>query len=182
MRNMLSLSACLFFLYVGDVWSQTLYGTSTGEVSFYSDTPLETIEASNKKTGSIINATSKELAVKLKITDFVFPNKLMQEHFNENYLESEKYPTAVFKGKIKEAVDLTKAGTYPITAEGSMTMHGVTKPVSVKGTIVSSGNELKLDFKFQVRTEDYQIEVPSLVVTKIAETIDVTGKMTLVKK
>jgi polyisoprenoid-binding protein YceI len=167
---------------VGDVCSQTLYGTSTGEVSFYSDTPLETIEASNKKTGGIINATSKELAVQLKITDFVFPNKLMQEHFNENYLESEKYPTAVFKGKIKEAVDLTKVGTYPVTAEGSMTMHGVTKPVSVKGIIVSSGNELKLDFKFQVRTEDYQIEVPSLVVTKIAETIDVTGKMTLLKK
>ena len=182
MRNILSLSALFFFLHVGDAWSQTLYGTSTGEVSFYSDTPLETIEASNKKTGSIINATSGELAVQMKITDFVFPNKLMQEHFNENYLESEKYPTAVFKGKIKEAVDLTAAGTYPVTAEGSMTIHGVTKPVAVKGTIVSSGNELKLDFKFQVRPEDYQIEVPSLVVTKIAEEIDVTGKMTLVKK
>lgn len=182
MKINLKLFALLFLMQVGYTQGQTLFGTSTGEVSFYSDTPLETIEAVNKKTGSIINATSRELAVQMKITDFVFPNKLMQEHFNENYLESEKYPNATFKGKIKETVDLTASGTYPVTAEGSLTIHGVTKPVSVMGTIVSSGSQLKLDFKFQVRTEDYQIEVPSLVVTKIAETIDVSGKMTLVKK
>ena len=169
-------------LQFGIAQGQTLYGTSTGEVSFYSDTPLETIEALNKKTGSIINATTKELAVQMKITDFIFPNKLMQEHFNENYLESEKYPTAVFKGKIKEEVNLSTVGTYPVTAEGSMTIHGVTKPMSVKGNIVSNGTDLKLDFKFQIKPEEYRIEVPSLVITKIAETIDVTGKMTLVKR
>ncbi|HSF52590.1 MAG TPA: YceI family protein [Algoriphagus sp.] len=182
MTAKLKLLAVIFLLQIGSVQGQTLFGTSTGEVSFYSDTPLETIEAVNKKTGSIINSTSRDLAVQMKITDFDFPNKLMQEHFNENYLESEKYPIANFKGKIKEQIDLTASGTYPVTAEGSLTIHGVTKPVSVKGTIVSTGSELKLDFKFQVRPEDYQIEVPSLVVTKIAETIDVTGKMTLVKK
>lgn len=182
MNSLTRIFALLCLFQVGYAQGQTLYGTSTGEVSFYSDTPLETIEASNKKTGSIINATSREIAVQMKITDFNFPNKLMQEHFNENYLESEKYPTAVFKGKIKEQVDLSSAGTYPVTAEGNMTIHGVTKPVSVKGTVVSSGADLRLDFKFQVKPEDYQIEVPSLVVTKIAETIDVTGKMTLVKR
>ncbi|OOG72383.1 YceI family protein [Algoriphagus sp. A40] len=182
MRTYLKVIALIFLLQVGHAQGQTLYGTSTGEVSFYSDTPLETIEAVNKKTGSIINSTSRELAVQMKITDFAFPNKLMQEHFNENYLESEKYPTATFKGKIKEQVDLTVSGSYPVNAEGSLTIHGVTKPVTVHGTIVSNGSELKLDFKFQVRTEDYQIEVPSLVITKIAETIDVTGKMTLAKK
>lgn len=182
MKIILTIAAFLFFLQVEEVAGQVLYSTSTGEVSFYSDTPLETIEAANKKTGSIINATSKELAMQMKITDFIFPNKLMQEHFNENYLESEKYPTASFKGKIKEQIDLTKAGTYPVTAEGSLTIHGVTKPVAVKGNIISTVNDLKLDFKFQVKPEEYKIEVPSLVVTKIAETIDVTGKMTLVKK
>ena len=104
MKIILTIAAFLFFLHVEEVAGQVLYSTGTGEVSFYSDTPLETIEAVNKKTGSIINATSRELAVQMKITDFVFPNKLMQEHFNENYLESEKYPTAVFKGKIKELV------------------------------------------------------------------------------
>lgn len=163
-------------------FAQILFGTSAGQVSFYSDTPLETIEALNIKTGCIINTTSRELAVQMRITDFDFPNKLMQEHFNENYLESEKFPMASFKGKIKEDVDLSKSGTYSVTADGTMTMHGVSKPVAVKGTINTSGNEMKVDFKFQVKTEEYKIEVPSLVVTKIAEVIDVTGKMTLIKK
>ncbi len=171
-----------FLLFSGYSQGQTLFSTATGEVSFFSETPLENIEAVNKKTGCIINATSGELAVQMRITDFNFPNKLMQEHFNENYLESEKYPTAVFKGKFKEQVDLQVEGTYPVTADGSMTIHGVTKPVSIKGTVMSSGNQLKLDFKFQVKPEDYKVEVPSLVVTKIAENLDVSGKMTLVKK
>lgn len=172
----------MFILRIGDGMAQTLFSTSAGEVSFFSDTPLETIEAINKKTGAIINASSKEIAVQMKIADFIFPNKLMQEHFNENYLESEKYPNAVFKGKIKEQVELTVPGTYPVTAEGNLTIHGVTKPVLVVGSIVSSGNELTLNFKFQVKPEEYQIEVPSLVVTKIAELIDVSGKMTLAKR
>lgn len=171
-----------FLLFSGYSRGQTLFSTASGVVSFYSDTPLEAIEAVNKKTGSIINATSGEIAVQMRITDFNFPNKLMQEHFNENYLESEKYPTAIFKGKIKEQVELKVAGSYPVTVEGSMTIHGVTKPVSIKGTVLSTGNELKLDFKFQVKPEDYKVEVPSLVVTKIAENLDVSGKMTLVKK
>ncbi len=182
MKVTLAVIALLFLLQIGSAQGQTLYATSTGEVSFFSDTPLENIQAVNKKTGSILNATSRELAVQMRITDFIFPNKLMQEHFNENYLESEKYPTANFKGKIKESVDLSVPGTYPVATEGSLTIHGVTKPVVVKGTIVSTGSELKLDFKFQVRTADYEIEVPSLVVTKIAEVIDVTGNMKLVKK
>ena len=182
MKSTIILSAILVILGVGDALAQTLYSTATGEVSFFSDTPLETIEAKNSKTGAIINSTSRELAVQMKITDFVFPNKLMQEHFNENYMESEKYPTAVFKGKIKEQLDLSTAGNYPVTAEGSLTIHGVTKPVSVSGTITSTGNELKLSFKFQVKPEEYKIEVPSLVITKIAELIDVSGKMTLSKK
>jgi polyisoprenoid-binding protein YceI len=174
--------AVIFVFQIGIGNAQTLFGTTTGEVSFYSDTPLETIEATNKKTGSIINTSSREIAVQMKITDFVFPNRLMQEHFNENYLESEKYPNALFKGKIKELVDLTVQGTYPVSAEGTMTIHGVTKPVTVKGTIVSSGTDLKLNFKFQVKPEEYQIEVPSLVITKIAEVIDVSGTMTLTKR
>lgn len=182
MKGKLTAFAVVFLLQIGYAQGQILYATSTGEVSFFSETPLENIQAVNKKTGSIINATTRELAVQMRITDFVFSNKLMQEHFNENYLESEKYPIATFKGKIKESVDLSVPGSYPVATEGSLTIHGVTKPVVVKGTIVSTGGELRLDFKFQVRTEDYEIEVPSLVVTKIAEVIEVTGKMTLVKK
>jgi len=151
-------------------------------VRFFSKMPLENIEAVNNQGLSVIDPKSGNIEFSVLLKSFIFPNALMQEHFNENYLESEKYPTASFKGKIKEQLDLSTAGTYPVTAEGSLTIHGVTKPVTVKGTILSSGKDLRLDFKFQVKPEEFKIEVPSLVVTKIAETIDVTGKMTFVKK
>ncbi len=118
----------------------------------------------------------------MKITDFAFPNKLMQVHFNENYLESEKYPTSVLKGKIKEKVDLTVAGSFKVTAEGTLSMHGVTHQIQIPGTIVSDGKELKLDFKFPVKLEDYKVEIPTIVFSKIAEVVDVSGSMVLVKK
>lgn len=171
------------FLMLGSGLSfgQTLYKTSVGEVSFFSKTPALDIEALNKKAGAILNASTRDFAIQMKITDFQFPNKLMQEHFNENYLESERYPTAKFVGKITEEVDLSKLGTYPVTAAGNMTIHGVTKPIIVKGTIVATATELRLSFAFNVRTEDYKIEVPTLVFNKIAEVIDVSGKLTLVK-
>jgi len=164
-----------FFLLLGSGLSfgQTLYRTSVGEVSFFSKTPALDIEALNKKAGAILNA--------VKITDFQFPNKLMQEHFNENYLESERYPTAKFAGKITDDVDLSKPGTYPVTAAGNLTIHGVTKPVTVKGVILATATEMKVTFAFTVRTEDYKIEVPTLVFNKIAEVIEVSGKLNLVK-
>jgi polyisoprenoid-binding protein YceI len=172
-----------FFLMLGSGLSfgQTLYRTSVGEVSFFSKTPALDIEALNKKAGAILNSSTRDFAIQMKITDFQFPNKLMQEHFNENYLESEKFPTAKFAGKITEEVDLSKLGTYPVTATGNLTIHGVTKPVTVKGTIVASATQLGLTFAFNVRTEDYKIEVPTLVFNKIAEVIEVKGKLALIK-
>ena len=171
------------FILLGSSLSfgQTLYRTSVGEVSFFSKTPALDIEAINKKSGAILNAATRDLAIQMKITDFQFPNKLMQEHFNENYLESEKFPTGKFAGKITELVDLSKPGTYPVTAAGNLTIHGVTKPVAVKGSIVATATELKVTFAFTVRTEDYKIKVPTLVFNKIAEIIEVSGKLNLVK-
>ncbi len=169
-------------LNIGLVSAQSLYRTSVGELSFFSKTPVLDIEAVNQKTGAILNATTRDLAIQTKITDFQFPNKLMQEHFNENYMESERFPTTKFAGKIKEQIDLTKPGTYPVTAEGNLTIHGVTKPVQVKGTIVATATALQVNFSFQVRTADYQIEVPTLVFDKIAETIAVSGKLNLLKQ
>lgn len=182
MKKFSFLIALCLFLVMGSASAQSLYRTSVGEVSFYSKTPLLDIKALNKKAGAILNAGTMDLAIQMKITDFQFPNKLMQEHFNENYLESERFPTAKFSGKIKEQIDFTKPGSYPVTAEGNMTIHGVTKPVSVKGMIVATATALQVNFSFQVRTEAYQIEVPTLVFNKIAETIDVSGTLSLVKQ
>jgi polyisoprenoid-binding protein YceI len=156
--------------------------TNTGEVSFFSKTPMEDIDAINKSVSSIINTATNEVAVQMRITNFVFPNKLMQEHFNENYLESEKYPSATFKGKIKESVNLTVPGTYAIEALGSATIHGVTRPIELKGSIVSTGNNLTLSCQFEIKLVDYQIKIPKIVFAKIAEVIKVSSKMNYTKK
>ena len=173
-----------FFLLLGSGLSfgQTLYRTSVGEVSFFSKTPALDIEALNKKAGAILNAGTRDLAIQMKITDFQFPNKLMQEHFNENYLESEKYPSATFKGKIKETVDLTVAGTYPISASGTATIHGVTRPIELKGSIVSTGTNLALTCAFEVKLVDYKVDIPKIVFAKIAEVIKVSSKINYTKK
>jgi polyisoprenoid-binding protein YceI len=106
----------------------------------------------------------------------------MQEHFNENYLESEKFPSATFKGKIKETVDLTVPGSYPISASGSATIHGITRPIELKGTIVSNGSTLALTCQFDVKLVDYKIDIPKIVFAKIAEVIKVSSKLTYTKK
>lgn len=169
-------------LVIGFQSKAQLFTTSTGQVSFFSKTPMEDIDATNKSVSSIINTATNEVAVQMRITNFVFPNKLMQEHFNENYLESEKFPSATFKGKIKESVNLTVAGTYPITVSGSATIHGVTRPIDLRGTIVSTGSTLALTCQFEVKLIDYNVKIPKIVFAKIAEVIKVSSKMNYTKK
>ena len=174
---MLKLSLLLAFCLVGFSSMGQLFMSQNGEVSFFSKTPLEDIDATNKLVSSIINTANNEVAVQMRITQFTFPNKLMQEHFNENYLESEKYPSATFKGKIKEVVDLKVAGNYAITAVGTATIHGVTKPIEIKGTITSTGQTLTFNGQFEVKLVDYKIDIPKIVFAKIAETIQVKSKI-----
>jgi len=159
-----------------------LYMAQNGEVSFFSKTPLEDIDALNKQVGSIINTDNNEVAVQMRVTSFVFPNKLMQEHFNENYLESDKFPSATFKGKIRELVDLKVPGTYALTAVGTATIHGITKPIEIKGNVVSTGDQLTLSCQFDIKLVDYKIDIPKIVFAKIAEVIRVSSKINYVKK
>jgi len=172
----------LTLLVIGFQSRAQLFNTTNGEVSIFSKTPMENIDAVNKSVSSIINTATNEVAVQMRITNFVFPNKLMQEHFNENYLESEKYPSATFKGKIKENIDLTKAGTYVITASGSATIHGVTRPIELKGTIVSTGSSLTLTCQFDITLVDYKVRIPKIVFAKIAEVIKVSSKISYTRK
>ena len=159
-----------------------LYVAQNGEVSFFSKTPLEDIDALNKQVGSIINTDNNEVAVQMRVSSFVFPNKLMQEHFNENYLESDKFPSATFKGKIREVVDLRVPGTYVVTAVGTATIHGITNPIEIKGNIVSKGDQVSLTCQFDIKLVDYKIAIPRIVFAKIAEVIWVSSKINYVKK
>ena len=178
--QILSLSVFIGMLASISVYSQK-YVCKEGQTSIFSETPLENISALNKKVVSIIDPSTNSIAVKMQMIDFVFTNKLMQEHFNENYIESEKFPTSVFSGKINEEIDYTKNGQYPVNALGSMVIHGVKKEVSLKGTLTVGENQINLKAEYLIKPEDFNIDIPSLVVTKIAEEISVKSEFTFAK-
>ncbi|HQQ92907.1 MAG TPA: YceI family protein [Bacteroidia bacterium] len=148
-------------------------------ISFFSSAPLEDIEALNKGAVIVYNATSGNIQIRVSIQNFKFKNALMEEHFNENYLESSKYPNAEFRGKINETPDLSKDGENNVTVSGTMDMHGVKKDVVLKGVLTKAGNLLKISSKFKIKIADYNIEVPSMYVKNIAEEVEVTINSTL---
>ncbi|HTL10031.1 MAG TPA: YceI family protein, partial [Chitinophagaceae bacterium] len=145
--------------------TQDLFITRHGQVSFFSRTPMENIDALNNEVSSVFNSKTGELAFVLLVKGFHFERALMEEHFNENYMESDKIPKASFKGKINNlpAVDLSKDGNYPVTAEGELTIHGVTKQVRVAGNLLVKAGLPQLQAKFMVAPKDYNIKIPSLV-------------------
>lgn len=160
--------------------AQNLYRTKSGEVSFFSKAPLEDIEAVNKEADILINTSNNEVVSAMKVKKFDFPNDLMEEHFNENYMESGKYPNAVFKGRINEKIDWSKEGKHNVTATGKLSIHGIEKDKTITGILqVKPGEKLKLDANFDVLLVDHNIERPSIVTMKIAEKIDVKARYEL---
>ena len=155
-----------------------LYVSSASKVSFFSSTPVEDISAVNTTSKSVINDANDTIVVRIKIINFKFPKPLMEEHFNEKYLESAKYPDATFKGKIMGAFDLAKNGTYNVTAKGKLLIHGVEQERTLVGTLTVKDGAITLDSKFKVKLVDHKIEVPSVVTSKIAEAIDVQLNIT----
>ncbi len=171
---MKTIFALLFlFWYVVPITNNTYFATNNGTVSFFSKTPVEDISAKQSTAQSVINTTSQQIAVQLTVKDFTFPNALMQEHFNENYMETEKYPQATFSGKINEKIDFSKVGSYPVTATGKLKLHGVEKERTLTGTLQVAENQLVLDCAFDVALKDHNIDVPKLVFVKIAQIIQV---------
>jgi polyisoprenoid-binding protein YceI len=154
--------------------AQTKYFTKNGKVYFNATSPLEKIEATNEKAVSIIDASNGTMEFSVLMKAFTFDKALMQEHFNENYVESDKYPKAVFKGNVTNmtTVDLKKDGTYPVKVKGKMTLHGETKDVEADGTLtVKDGGIEAGKSQFKIIPSDYNIEIPSVVKDKIAKEI-----------
>ena len=150
------------------------YLTRNGVISFYSKTALEDIKATNNQVYAIVDAASKNLAFTLLMKGFLFDKELMQEHFNEKYVESDKYPKASFTGNYTGDVNTTKDGTYNVIVKGQLTLHGVTKPVEVPATIQVQNGHLLSKCNFSVAPADYNISIPSLVKDKIAKQLDVS--------
>lgn len=163
-------------LLMGNAVFAQKYMTRTGKVSFFSSTPVENIEAFNNEAAGVMDSKTGDVVFQIPIKSFKFENATMKDHFNENYMESDKFPKADYKAKITDVskVNFEKDGTYNVSTSGKMTIHGVTKDVTIPGTITIKGSEATLNTKFKVRTEDYGIKIPSLVVKKIAKEIEVT--------
>ena len=113
-----------------------LYACKNARISLYSSAPIEDIKAASTTGASVFNATTGELDFSVASRSFQFEKSLMQEHFNSDYMESEKYPRSTFKGKIEEHIDVTKDGSYPVKATGDLTVHGITQTLrTIPGTI-----------------------------------------------
>lgn len=160
----------LFMAAVTGAHSQQ-YMTRTGFIGFYSKTPLEDIKAENNQVYAVVDAGKKNLAFMVLIKGFVFVKELMQEHFNENYAESDKYPKATFTGTFTE--DLGKDGIYKVTVRGNLTLHNVTKTIEVPATLELKGGKLSGRSDFTLKPEDFNIHIPSIVRDKIANVMNV---------
>lgn len=169
--------ASLTLLLASGVFAQTPNGAklslSSSKVTFFSSTPVENIDATSTKIDSRLDLSRNVFVFVIQNTTFQFKNKLMQEHFNEKYMESEKYPSSTFSGKINEAVDLSKDGEYNLTVTGKLKIHGVEmdRTIPVKATV--KGGKISFVSEFKVKVADHKIEIPTLVMAKIAEEVTV---------
>jgi polyisoprenoid-binding protein YceI len=153
--------------------SAQIYTVKDGSVYFYSKAPIEDIEASTINVQSILNTQTKEVAFIVPIRGFQFRKDLMREHFNEKYMESDKYPNAAFSGKVKEDIAWTKDGTYPATVEGSLKIHGVKKDKTYTGTVTVKGEQISVETNFPVAIKEFDITIPKVVFQNVADTIRV---------
>ena len=156
--------------------AQNRYFTKNGKISFSASSPLEKIEATNEKATSIVDISTGAIEFAVLMKAFTFEKALMQEHFNENYVESDKFPKASFKGTVTDikSVDIKKNGVYPVKVKGMLTLHGETKEVNADGTLtVKDGNISEGKSQFTILLEDYKIEIPSVVKDKISKEVKI---------
>ncbi len=152
------------------------YFTRDGKVKFSSDASVEKIEAVNKSATAVLDAATGKMEWKVLIKGFLFEKALMQEHFNENYLESSKHPSATFKGQIANLneVNLAKDGTYTAKVTGKMTIHGVERDAETTGTITVGSGSIKVHSNFTVKCSDYGVKIEAQKVNSIANDIKVS--------
>ena len=170
----LIISALLFLaVLIPAVGYSQLYSTRSGFIGFYSKTALEDIKGENNQVYAIIDAGKKNLAFAALLKGFIFPKELMQEHFNENYVESDKYPKATFSGAYTGDVALDKDGVYKVMVKGNLTLHNVTRPVETPATLEVKAGHVVGAAELKLKPEDFNISIPSVVRDKIDKEITV---------
>lgn len=164
----------LLFIASSSIKAQTVYTDQHVLFNFFSSAPIEDIKAESKDGVSALDIASRSVYFKVPIRSFKFEKGLMQEHFNENYLESDKYPNAEFRGSIKGNIDLSKDGTYEVTVQGNLDLHHVIKSYTVKAELSVKEGEISARSSFPVKLVDHNIKIPRLVIKNIAEVVQVS--------
>ncbi|MFN8256266.1 MAG: YceI family protein [Bacteroidales bacterium] len=166
----------LFIAFAGFILNaQANYFTKTGKIQFFSKTAIENIEATNNQVVSTLNLEKGDISFGVLIKAFKFQNALMEEHFNENYMESTKFPKSTFKGKIDNLneINFKKPGKYNAKISGDLTIHGVTKPISAIAFFEVKDKTIGASSTLIIKPADYNIQIPDLVKDKIAKEVSV---------
>ena len=142
-------------------------------VEFFSYAPLENIKAGNKNSIGVIDFESKEFIIKIPMNKFDFPNNLMEKHYNDSYLETEKFPSCIFKGSIAEEIDLLKKEKQQVNAIGKLELHGVSKDFKIPLNLKNNDNSILVTSEFEIRLDEFKIKIPKLLFKNIAEVIEV---------
>ncbi|HTH57943.1 MAG TPA: YceI family protein [Cyclobacteriaceae bacterium] len=175
--------ACFLIFITTIAFAQKKFTSDKGEISFTSNAALELINATSKKIQGIIDPNTSQFAFIVKVQSFEgFNSSLQQKHFNDKYMESDKYYDATFTGKIIDPVDFTKDGAYDVRAKGSMVIHGKKQERIIPSKLQIEKGVLTVRSNFDVPLADHGIQVPQVVNTKIATIIMVKLDVTLTQK
>ncbi len=171
--SLIAIALCLISSF--NVSAQTFF-TKSGRVTFLSTASIENIEANNNEVISFLDARKGEFVFSALIKSFKFKKALMEEHFNENYMESNTFPKANFKGAIIELnkINFSKDGAYIVMVKGDLTIHGITKNIEVPATITILKDKINASSKFNINVKDYKIKIPATVINNVSETITIT--------
>lgn len=171
MKIIITFFCCFLFIGVGK--SQERYLTKNGAINFYSKMPLEDITADNNQVLSIIDVADGKMAISILMKSFMFKKALMQEHFNENYVASDTYPKATFKGSIINFNDLNQT-TTKAKVKGILTLHGVSKEIVIDANITKTNEAILVVGDFMIALADFNIQIPAVVAKNIAKEIKVS--------
>lgn len=165
---------CFLILVVSKQLSgQNIY-SDKAKVNFTSNAPLEIIKASSEKMKIIIDPVANQVALTVPVSSFKgFNSELQREHFNEKYMESDKYPAATFKGKIIEKVDFSSDGSYDVRVKGELDIHGQKQSRIIKARIIIQNKTVSISSDFSIPLADHNIAIPKIISEKIATEIDV---------
>ena len=166
--------SCFFF-----ATNAQKYMTKNGFIGFFSHSPMEDVKGDNNQVASVLDISTGEFVFQVLVKSFHFDRALMEEHFNKNYMESDKFPKSSFKGKITNlsSVDFKNNGTYEVTVEGDLTIRDVTNKINTNGTLEVVSDGINANAKFNIVPEDYKINIPGVARKKIEKNIEVTVTM-----